>query len=152
MGFPCGFDDVDGDGVDGHYDPYDVTAIWMRNHHHGGWITAWWVHRGIVNQPFSAASEHVRQQTTTTTRTPPGDDYIARRIAELLTPGTSPRSDADRRAIAHDANHPARPRLSLVNDAVVDDAAEPDGDHTDEDETTGTTPEEIATGKRPAPG
>jgi len=86
------------------------------------------------------------------TRNPPGDDYIARRIAELLTPGTSPRSDADRRAIAHDANHPARPRLSLVNDAVVDDAAEPDGDHTDEDETTGTTPEEIATGKRPAPG
>ena len=23
-----------------HYDPYDVTAIWVRNHHHGGWITA----------------------------------------------------------------------------------------------------------------
>ena len=23
-----------------HYDPYDVTAVWVRNHHHGGWITA----------------------------------------------------------------------------------------------------------------
>lgn len=135
-----------------HYDPYDVTAVWVRNHHHGGWITAGWVHRGIVGQPFSAAIyEHVRRQTTITTRIPPGDDYIARRIAELLNPAGLPRSDSDRRAIAHDANRPARPRLSLVNDAVVDDAAEPDGDHTDEDQATGEASAGIDTGKRAAP-
>jgi hypothetical protein len=25
-----------------HYDPYDVTRIWVRNHHDGGWITVPW--------------------------------------------------------------------------------------------------------------
>lgn len=138
-----------------HYDPYDVTAVWVRNHHHGGWITAGWVHRGIVNQPFSAAIyEHVRRQVAATTRTPPGDDYIARRIAELLDPGGSPRSDADRRAVARDANQPARPRLSVVSDALVDDVAvndtEPDGDPGDEDEATGPALEGVGTGKRAA--
>ena len=39
----------------------------------------------------------------------------------------------------------------MVDDAVVDDAAEPDGDHTDEDEATGQAPEGIDTGKRAAP-
>ena len=144
-----------GSGVQGrqgrwevHHDPYDVTAVWVRNHHHGGWITAGWVHRGIVGQPFSAAIyEHVRRQTTTTSRTPVGDDYIARRVAELLTPtGDSPLSDADRRAAAQHANRPARPRLSVVNDipgddAVGDDDAEPDADHTDD--AAGTVPAEV---------
>lgn len=90
------------------YDPYDVTAIWVRNHHHSGWITAPWVHRHIVGQPFSAAIyEHVRRQTSTT-RTPVGDDYIARRVAEMLSPGSgSPRTDQDRRAAAKEANRPA---------------------------------------------
>ncbi len=126
-----------------HYDPYDITAIWVRNHHHGGWITAQWVHRGIVGQPFSAAIyEHVRLQATTT-RTPVGDDYIARRVADLLTPtGSSPRSDADRRAVAKDLNRPARPRLSVVNDAAVNDATEPWDEHTDEDDTAGRVPAE----------
>ena len=47
-----------------HYDPYDVTAVWIRNHHDGGWITATWVHRDLVRQPFSAAIyEHVRARS-----------------------------------------------------------------------------------------
>jgi transposase InsO family protein len=153
-----------GSGVQGrqgrweiHHDPYDVTAVWVRNHHHGGWITAGWVHRGIVGQPFSAAIyEHVRRQATTA-RTPVGDDYIARRVAELLTQtGDSPLSDADRRAAAQHANRPARPRLSVVNDipvgdAVVDDVAEPNADQTDDAAAAGTVPAEVDTGKRPTP-
>ena len=57
--------------------------------------------------------------------------------------------------MARDANHPARPRLSVVSDALVNDVAvndtEPDGDPADEDEATGPASAGIATGKHPAP-
>jgi len=36
-----------------HYDPYDLTRIWVRNHHHGGWITVPWTHLPMVAQPFA---------------------------------------------------------------------------------------------------
>ena len=118
-------------------------------------------HVSGLPQQLTVPNSVVRRCQTIRQFTPPGDDYIARRIAELLDPGGLPRSDADRRAIARDADRPARPRLSLVDDAVVvdavvvdavvDDAVEPDGDPADEDEATGTTPEGIATGKHPAP-
>ena len=69
-----------------HYDPYDVTAVWIRNHHDGGWITATWVHRDLVRQPFSAAVyEHVRARSAAAGE-PVRDDYIARRVAQMLDP------------------------------------------------------------------
>jgi hypothetical protein len=36
-----------------HYDPYDISRIWVRNHLHGGWITATWTHQSVVTQPFA---------------------------------------------------------------------------------------------------
>jgi hypothetical protein len=38
-----------------HFDPYDVSRIWVRNHHakEGGWITVPWTHRSMVAQPFA---------------------------------------------------------------------------------------------------
>jgi hypothetical protein len=38
-----------------HYDPYDVSRIWVRNHHAGagGWITVPWTHHAMVAQPFA---------------------------------------------------------------------------------------------------
>ena len=36
-----------------HYDPYDLTRIWVRNHHRGGWITVPWTHLAMVAQPFA---------------------------------------------------------------------------------------------------
>lgn len=35
-----------------HTDPYDVTRIWVRNHHHGGWITLFWKHLSTAPAPF----------------------------------------------------------------------------------------------------
>jgi transposase InsO family protein len=92
-----------------HCDPYDVTAVWIRDHHQGGWITAPWVHRDLVGQPFGAAIyEHVRAQSART-GAPIRDDYIARRIAELL--GAGPHDEhapADARAVARERNNPTR--------------------------------------------
>ncbi len=36
-----------------HYDPYDVSRIWVRHHHGQGWITAVWSHQAVVGQPFA---------------------------------------------------------------------------------------------------
>lgn len=36
-----------------HYDPYDLSRIWVRDHHRGGWITAPWTHLSMVGQPFA---------------------------------------------------------------------------------------------------
>jgi transposase InsO family protein len=39
-----------------HYDPYDVTRIWVRNHHDGGWITVPWTHLRNAPAPFGEAA------------------------------------------------------------------------------------------------
>lgn len=36
-----------------HHDPYDVSRVWVRNHHGQGWIAASWIHRTVVGQPFA---------------------------------------------------------------------------------------------------
>lgn len=44
-----------------HYDPYDVTRIWVRNHHDGGWITVGWKHLRSTPAPFGElAWQHAR--------------------------------------------------------------------------------------------
>jgi len=44
-----------------HYDPYDVTRIWVRNHHDGGWITVPWKHLRSTPAPFGElAWQHAR--------------------------------------------------------------------------------------------
>ena len=39
-----------------HYDPYDVTRVWLRNHHDGGWITVAWTHLRNTPAPFGEAA------------------------------------------------------------------------------------------------
>ncbi|MGP0027456.1 MAG: Mu transposase C-terminal domain-containing protein, partial [Streptosporangiaceae bacterium] len=39
-----------------HYDPYDVTRVWVRNHHDGGWITVPWTHLRAAPAPFGEAA------------------------------------------------------------------------------------------------
>jgi putative transposase len=33
-------------------DPYDISRIWIRNHHHGGWLSATWKHLRTAPAPF----------------------------------------------------------------------------------------------------
>lgn len=35
-----------------HRDPYDVSRIWVRNHHDGGWLTVPWTHLRSSPVPF----------------------------------------------------------------------------------------------------
>jgi hypothetical protein len=95
-----------------HYDPYDITVVWMRDHRANKWITVPWVYRSLARQPFGLALwEHARRITTERTGPRPAEADIARNVASLLKraagQGLRP---ADARAIAVDANRPAHPR------------------------------------------
>lgn len=44
-----------------HHDPYDVSRVWVRDHHNGGWITAAWTQLSRVPMPFGElAWDHAR--------------------------------------------------------------------------------------------
>jgi putative transposase len=45
-----------------HYDPYDVSRIWVRNHHGGGWLTATWTHLNSPPVPFGEQAWQQAQQ------------------------------------------------------------------------------------------
>ena len=55
-----------------HYDPYDITTVWMRDHRSNEWITVPWAYRSLAGQPFGLALwEHARRMTTERSRIPP---------------------------------------------------------------------------------
>ena len=35
-----------------HYDPYDISRVWVRDHWNGGWITVFWTQLHRVTAPF----------------------------------------------------------------------------------------------------
>lgn len=45
-----------------HYDPYQISRIWLRDHHRGGWITLPWKQLHRVAAPFGElAWDHTRR-------------------------------------------------------------------------------------------
>jgi hypothetical protein len=45
-----------------HHDPYDITRIWVRNHHGTGWVTVPWRHLATTPVPFGElAWDHARR-------------------------------------------------------------------------------------------
>ena len=59
-----------------HYDPYDVTRVWVRNHHDSGWIQVPWTHLRTGPAPFGEqAWDHARQMLA---RRGPGSSHRGR--------------------------------------------------------------------------
>jgi len=82
-----------------HHDPYDVSQVWVRNHHQGGWITATWKHLGSAPAPFGElAWDHARQHLAAQGRQAT-EAEIAQAVAELL--------DRAGRGPAPEPGHPA---------------------------------------------
>jgi hypothetical protein len=45
-----------------HYDPYDISRVWVRDHWNGGWITVFWTQLHRVAAPFGElAWDHARK-------------------------------------------------------------------------------------------
>jgi hypothetical protein len=67
------------------YDPYDISRIWIRNHHHGGWLTSTWKHLRTAPAPFGEqAWNHARQLLAARGSDPATEAEIAAAAADLL--------------------------------------------------------------------
>jgi putative transposase len=68
-----------------HYDPYDVTRVWVRNHHQGGWITVPWTQLKAAAAPFGeAAWDQARRLLARRGQDPATEAEIAQAAAALL--------------------------------------------------------------------
>ena len=123
-----------------HYDPYDITVIWLRNHEADEWITVPWVYLSLAGQPFGLALwDHARRVTTERSGPRPAEADIARNVADLLNRAHGQDlSREDAKAIAIEANRPAHPKPPASEDP---DLAAGPGDEAEQAEpTAGTEP------------
>ena len=85
------------------YDPYDISRVWIRNHHHGGWLAAIWKHLRTAPVPFGErAWNHARQLLAARGSDPATEAEIAAAAADLLDradqgPGPGPGGPAPAR-------------------------------------------------------
>jgi transposase InsO family protein len=81
-----------------HHDPYDVSQIWVRNHHDGGWINATWTHLRTAPIPFGElAWDHARQVLAERGSDPATEAEIAAAATALLDrAGHGPDTTTDR--------------------------------------------------------
>lgn len=108
-----------------HYDPYDITVVWLRDHRSEEWITVPWVYRSLAGQPFGVALwEHARRITVERSGPRPAEADIARHVADLLSRASGKDLAPDEaRAVAVNENRPAHPK---PGEPENDSAAEPE--------------------------
>jgi len=64
-----------------HYDPYDISRVWVRDHWNGGWITVFWTQLHRVAAPFGElAWDHARKSLPAAT-----EAELADAVDDLLT-------------------------------------------------------------------
>ncbi|MGK3944427.1 transposase [Streptomyces caeruleatus] len=86
----------DGRSWEVHYDPYDISRVWVRNHRAGVWITAIWRHLRTAPMPMGElAWDHARRVLAQRGTDPVTEDEIARAAVALLDraadgPGEAP--------------------------------------------------------------
>ncbi|MEW2252740.1 Mu transposase C-terminal domain-containing protein [Streptomyces sp. NPDC006975] len=110
-----------------HYDPYDLSQVWVRDARTGRWITAPWTHRHLVSAPFADFTwRRARDLLAMRGRDDTNQAAVAAAVAELLSRAES---GPDRRIAARTraALEPARPVPALPQTPASEDT---------EDETT----------------
>jgi transposase InsO family protein len=114
-----------------HRDPYDVSRVWVRNHHDGGWIQATWTHLKTAPRPFGEQVwDHARQILARRGEDPATEAEIAEAAQALLDkaeqgPATDGPSRKDRRVAA-------RARALTDQARFEGEALVPPGELTDE--------------------
>jgi hypothetical protein len=64
-----------------HYDPYDISRVWVRDHWNGGWITVFWTQLHRVAAPFGElAWDYARKSLPGAT-----EAELADAVEDLLT-------------------------------------------------------------------
>jgi putative transposase len=111
-----------------HYDPYDITVVWLRDHRSDEWITVPWMYRSLAGKPFGLALwEHARRMTTDRSGPRPAEADVARNVADLLKRAHGQNlSPEEAKVVAVDANRPAHPKPEASEDPAP--SLEPDED------------------------
>lgn len=124
-----------------HFDPYDVSRIWVRDHWRGGWITVFWKHLHRVAAPFGElAWDHTRRSLPAAS-----EGELADAVVDLLKrahrgpaddsgPGSAPLSRRDRRIAARTKASPPTTRVErepepAETDAELDQRDDGDTEH-----------------------
>ncbi|WP_405671635.1 Mu transposase C-terminal domain-containing protein [Streptomyces sp. NBC_01530] len=155
-----------GAGADGrsweiHYDPYDISRIWVRNHREGGWITAIWWHLRTAPMPMGElAWDHARRILAQRGTDPATEDEIAQAAVALLDraadgpadkpaePSRSSRRSGRDRKVAARTRATAEPSWPRPNEPADEPAGEPV--ETDEGELADVIPLEIFDARKEA--
>lgn len=131
-----------------HYDPYDITRVWVRNHHDGGWMQAPWTHLRSGPAPFGEQVwDHARQMLARRGQDPATEAEIAGAAEALL----------DKAERGPNRDEPTKKDRKVAGRARAVSAAErpspkpppqspPTWDDTEDDEDTGQVAEVIPLG------
>jgi putative transposase len=120
-GQPSGIKEL-GDRWAVHYDPYDVTRVWVRNHHAGGWITAYWRQLHSSPQPFGdAAWQYARRVVAERGTETPSEETIKAAVDDLLDRAAPPAPAKPRRKTAQARRVAARTAATATSAARPDD-------------------------------
>ncbi len=112
-----------------HYDPYDLSHVWVRDHRAGGWITVPWTRLDSVTAPFADFTwRHARSVLAAQGADDTDEGAIAAVVEELLTRA---RTGPDRKIAARTRAATAQPTLPLqrlaAEELEEDDGEEPVG-------------------------
>jgi putative transposase len=142
-----------------HHDPYDVTRIWVRNHHHGGWITLDWKHLKSSPAPFGElAWDHARSILAQRGQDDATEAEIAEAANDLLNRAEQgPQKDAkatrrDRRVAGRTraTSEPTGPRPSADPDPADLDEPQPETDNTSTEHLATVIPLPVFDARREA--
>jgi hypothetical protein len=135
-----------------HYDPYDVTRIWVRNHlDGGGWVIVSWTHLKSTPAPFGEQAWTQAQEILARRGGDPTTEAeIAGAVTALLdraeqgpATGKSEHTKRDRRVAARTrATGPSWPRP--VDDPAPDTRADTADEQAAQEPETMTPPERLA--------
>ncbi len=145
-----------------HYDPYDVTRVWVRDHwnDHGNnaWIMAPWRHLSTAPAPFAeAAWRHAREVVARRGTDPGTETEIAQAVASILRRAATGPDDlpegqaadasqrtgkASRESAA--ARRKDRKKAARARAATPDRRAAPAGLHPDQDSDPAASAPDVA--------
>jgi hypothetical protein len=126
-----------------HYDPYDVSHVWLR-HPDGGFCTVPWTHLPMVQAPFADFTwRQARRIAAARDDDPRNETALARLVDELLHRAADGPLDTDRaaaRVTARDRSAASLPLRPLPAANHTPNEAPPDEDSNDRDDRTTTMP------------
>jgi transposase InsO family protein len=105
-----------------HYDPYDLSHVWVRDNRAGGWITVPWTRLHTVSAPFADFTwRHARSLLAARGGDDCDENEIAKVLEDLLQRAeTGP----DRRVVARTRSASATPLRPAPEETAATDTAE----------------------------